>query len=202
MSLLRTIVIMDTAQRLYRQAIQDRLPVLLLAAIVVGIAIGMDGDARRFVNGVGGVLWLVGAFLIFTRSVASGVGWRQIGIVIAVILVLSWLIRPTDPVWAAIGFGWGGVVVGYTGRELGSKLGAMLGALWLPAHLLIAGVRAGIRELRDQPAALRTDPPPTAVLVPLIMVLAAWIFAALAAEWRISRESDTASSSRSPIRSR
>jgi hypothetical protein len=178
---------MDMVHRLWRKAIQDRLPVLVIAAIVVGIAIGMNGEGRRFVNGIGGVLWLVGAFLIFTHSMASGVTWRQVGMVVAVILVLSWLIRPTDPVWAAIGFGWGGLVVGYSGRELGSKLGAMLGALWLPAHLLIAVVRAGIRELRDQPAVLRTDPPPTAVLVPLIIVLAAWIFAALAAEWRMSR---------------
>src|SRR5690242_11710154 len=100
---------MDTAHRLWRQAIQDRLPVLVVAAIVVGIAIGTDGDGRRFVNGIGGILWLIGAFLIFTRSVASGASWRQIGLVIAVILVLSWLIRPTDPVWAVIGFGWGGV---------------------------------------------------------------------------------------------
>jgi hypothetical protein len=193
---------MDTAHRLWRQAIQDRLPVLVVAAIVVGIAIGMDGDGRRFVNGIGGILWLIGAFLIFTRSLASGVSWRQIGLVIAVILVLSWLIRPTDPVWAVIGFGWGGVVVGFSGRDLGSKLGAMLGALWLPAHLLIAVVRAGIREVRDQPAALRTDPPPTAILVPLVMVLAAWIFAALAAEWRMSREGRPLMSPRSPIRTR
>jgi len=37
---------------------------------------------------------------------------------------------------------------------------------------------------------------------PLIMVLAAWIFAALAAEWRRARESGTVLSPRSPIRSR
>ncbi|HYP61992.1 MAG TPA: hypothetical protein VEQ36_16315 [Thermomicrobiales bacterium] len=193
---------MSNAQRFWRQAVEDRLPVLVIAAIVVGIAIGMDGDGRRFVNGIGGVLWLVGAFLIFTRSVASGVTWRQIGLVIVVILVLSSLIRPTDPVWAVIGFGWGGVVVGFAGRDLGSKLGAMLGALWLPAHLFIAVVRAGIRELRDQPAALRTDPPPTAVFVPLIMVLAAWLFAALAAEWRMGRADGKLLVPRSPVRSR
>ena len=158
---------MSNAQRFWRQAVEDRLPVLVIAAIVVGIAIGMDGDGRRFVNGIGGVLWLVGAFLIFTWSVASGVTWRQIGLVIVVILVFTLLIRPTDPVGVVIGFGWGGVVVGFAGRDLGSKLGAMLGALSLPAHLFIAVVRAGIRELRDQPAALRTDPPPTAIFVPL-----------------------------------
>src|SRR4029079_7414618 len=145
---------MDTARRLWRQAIQDGVPVLVLAAIVVGIAIGMDGDSRRFVNGIAGVLWLVGACRIITRATASGVTWRQIGLVIAVILVLSWLIRPTDPIWAVIGFGWGVVVAAYAGRVRGSRLGAMLGSRWLPAHLLIAVVRVGIRELRDQPAAL------------------------------------------------
>jgi hypothetical protein len=193
---------MSTAKRLWRQAIEDRLPFLLAAAVVVGIAIGMNEDSRRIVNGIGGVLWMVGGFLIITRAIAAGVSWRQIGLVLAVILVLSYLIRPTDPVWAAIGFGWGGVVVGYAGGAMGSRLGAMLGALWLPAHLLTAVVRAGIRELRDQPASLRSDPPPTAVVVPMVMVLAAWIFAALAAEWRAGREEDRLLATRSPVRSR
>jgi hypothetical protein len=193
---------METAQRLWRQAIEDRLPVLVAAAIVVGIAIGMNEDARRFVNGIGGLLWMVGAFLIITRSIAAGVTWRQIGLVLAVILILSYLIRPTDPVWAAIGFGWGGAVVGFAGGPLGSRLGAMLGALWLPAHLLMAVVRVGIRELQDQPASLRSDPPPTAVIVPLVMVLAAWLFAALAAEWRSAREGGRLLVPRSPVRTR
>jgi hypothetical protein len=176
--------------------------VLVVAAVVVGIAIGMDEDARRFVNGIGGLLWMAGAFLIITRSIAAGVTWRQIGLVLAVILVLSYLIRPTDPIWAAIGFGWGGVVVGYAGGAYGSRLGAMLGALWLPAHLFMAVVRVGVRELRDQPASLRSDPPPTAVVVPLVMVLAAWLFAALAAEWRAGREDGRLLVPRSPMRSR
>jgi hypothetical protein len=193
---------METATRLWRQAIEDRLPILVAAAVVVGIAIGMNEDSRRVVNGVGGLLWMVGGFLIITRSIAAGVTWRQIGLVLAVILVLSYLVRPTDPVWAIIGFGWGGVVVGYAGGAFGSRLGAMLGALWLPAHLLMAVVRAGIRELRDQPAALRSDPPPTAVVVPLVMVLAAWLFAALAAEWRTGREDGRLLVPRSPVRSR
>jgi hypothetical protein len=193
---------MDTAKRLWRQAIEDRLPVLVVAAVVVGIAIGMDEDARRFVNGIGGLLWMAGAFLIITRSIAAGVTWRQIGLVLAVILVLSYLIRPTDPIWAAIGFGWGGVVVGYAGGAYGCRLGAMLGGLWIPAHLFLAVVRVGVRELRDQPASLRSDPPPTAVVVPLVMVLAAWLFAALAAEWRAGREDGRLLVPRSPMRSR
>ena len=57
---------------------------LVIAAAVVGIAIGMDGDGRRFVNGVGGVLWLVAGFLIVTRALASGVSLRQVGQVVFV----------------------------------------------------------------------------------------------------------------------
>lgn len=157
---------------------------LVAAAVIVGIAIAIGGDTRRLVNGVGGVLWLVAAFLIVTRAVAAGVRWPQIGQVAFVLVILTYLIRPTDPLWALIGFGWGGVAVGFNGRALGSRMGALLGALWLPTHLTIAVMRAVVRNIRDEPVALRSDPPPTAALVPLVMVLAAWVFASLAAEWR------------------
>ena len=116
-------------------------------------------------------------------------------------MILSYLIRPTDPFWAAIGFGWGGVAVGFNGRDLGSKMGAMLGALWLPTHLLLAIARADLRNIRDEPATLRSDPPPTAALVPLIMVVAAWLFASLTAEWRERRAGDRLFTPRSPLRS-
>lgn len=193
---------MDTVNRFWRTAIEDRMPLLVSAAIVVGVAISMDGDSRRTVNGIGGLLWLAAALLIFMRSVAAGVGLRHVLIVAIVIIMLSYLIRPTDPLWAVIGFGWGGVAVGYYGQELGSRLGAMLGALWLPAHLLVAIGRVIVRNLRDEPATLRGDPPPTAMLVPLIMVLAAWVFATLAADWRASRQDGRLLVPRSPVRSR
>ena len=134
--------------------IDDGMPLLIAAAIVVGIAIGLDGDIRKGINGVGGILWLVAAFYIVRGAFAAGVTVMQVAITIGIILVLSSLIRPSDPLLAAIGFGWGGVAVGWIGRGLGSKLGALLGALWLPAHLLIAVARAAIRELQDKPATL------------------------------------------------
>jgi hypothetical protein len=179
---------MQRVSEFWNRAREDRLPLLVAAAIIVGVAIAMGGDARRFVNGVGGVVWLVAGFLIVTRAVASGVSLRQVGQVAFVIVILSYLIRPTDPFWAAIGFGWGGVAVGFNGRDLGSKMGAMLGALWLPTHLLLAVARAVVRNIRDEPAALRSDPPPTAALVPLIMVVAAWMLATLTAEWRARQD--------------
>ncbi len=193
---------MNVAHLYLKRAIRDRMPVLVLAAIVVGIAISIDGDSRRIVNGLGGILWIVATIQIVIGSVAAGVTRKQIGLVIAVILVLSSLITPRDPVWAAIGFGWGGVIVGYSGRHLGSRMGALLGSLWLPAHLVLAITRAGIRELRDQPATLRSDPPPKALLVPLIMVTAAWLFAILAQDWRTARSDGRLLVPRSPVRTK
>ena len=179
---------METLERFWRQALIDRVLLLAVAAGVVGIAISIDGESRRFVNGIGGIIWIVAAARITIRAIGVGVERIQLVLVLTTILVLSVLIRPTDLLWALIGFGWGGVLVGFAGRERGSVLGALLAAWWLPAHLLIAISRSVIRELRDQPAALRSDPPPTALLAPLVMVLAAWMFSVLAANWRIARE--------------
>jgi hypothetical protein len=193
---------MNDARRLTTFAIRDRLPLLLVAAAIVGVAISIDGNSRRLVNGIGALVWVIAAVRIGMQGLAMGVRVRQILLVTGVILVLSWLIRPSDPLWAAIGFGWGGILVGWVGRDLGSTLGALLGALWLPAHLVIAISRSVVRNLQNEPAALRSDPPPTAVLVPLIMVACAWVFAALAAEWRNERESGRGLQPRSPVRPR
>ncbi|HQY29923.1 MAG TPA: hypothetical protein PK691_01480 [Thermomicrobiales bacterium] len=172
----------------FDRARQDQLLPLIAAALIVGVAISIDGDLRKVVNGVGGILWLIAAWFIFRAVMAAGATWKQIAGVIIVILILSSLIPPRDPLVALLGFGWGGVAVGWLGRPVGSRLGALLGAFWLPAHLLIAVARAGIREVRDQPATLRSDPPPTAALVPLIMVLAAWVFACLMQDWLNRRD--------------
>ena len=181
---------MEKLETYWRQAKIDRVLLLAVAAVIVGIAISIDGDIRRIVNGVGGIIWIVSAVRITARAIAVGVERMQFLLVLTTILALSILIRPTDIGWAAIGFGLGGVLVGGVGHERGSIKGALLAAWWLPAHLMIAVSRSILRELRDQPASLRGDPPPTAVLVPLVMVLAAWTLAALAANWRLSRDVD------------
>lgn len=192
---------MNSMRDLWNRAIHDRVQYLVLAAVIIGVAISIDGDARRIVNGIGGIVWLIAGYLIVTRAVSAGVSVKQVFQVAFVILILSYLIRPTDPLWAVIGFGWGGVIVGFNGQNLGSKMGAMLGALWLPAHLLLAVIRAVVRNVSDEPPALRSDPPPTAAVVPLIMVVAAWLFAALAADWRNSRDEAQPGVPRRPFRS-
>jgi len=178
---------MGTVWKLIHRALADKLPLLIGAAGVVGIAIAMDGSGRRTMNGVGGTLWLVAAVVITRATWIAGASRRQMLATGGVILVLSSLVRPSDALLALLGFGAGGAFLGLVGRNLGSKFGAALGALWFPAHIVIAIARAGIRELRDEPAAVRNGPPPTAALVPLIMVLAAWGLAYAAQEWQRER---------------
>jgi hypothetical protein len=61
----------------------------------------------------------------------------------------------------------------------------------LPEHLGVALVKAIVREIRNQPANVRTDPPPTAALVPLAMIVAAWGAAMLVERYR-SRKAEPA----------
>ena len=92
---------MQTAQRLYRQAIADGIFVPVAAAAIVGVAIAIGGDARRAINGIGGMLWLVGTVIVVTRAVAAGINRNQVILIGIVIALLTWLVRPVDPASAA-----------------------------------------------------------------------------------------------------
>src|SRR5688500_19650660 len=63
---------------LYPLSLHDALPILLaLAAVVVGIAISIEGDSRRVVNGIGGIIWIAAAAQITIRAVGVGVQRMQ-----------------------------------------------------------------------------------------------------------------------------
>ena len=150
--------------------------VLLVAAVLVGFAIELDRDVGRALNGLGGVLWLIGAGVLLIEARRSKLDGRRWVVVGAMVLALSWLLSPRDLGSATIGFFVGGWVLALLIRSRGSRLSVigLLPALWLPAHLAIAAAPALYRAVSDQPAAIRTDPPPTAALVPLAMVAMAF----------------------------
>jgi hypothetical protein len=99
-------------------------------------------------------------------------------------LALVLLVKPSDLLWAAIGFAAGGAAIALlaSGRQYDWAL--LLPALWLPVHLLVAISRALVRALTGGEAAVRSDPPPTAALVPCAMVLSALAGAWLVQRWR------------------
>lgn len=163
---------------------------LIIAGIVVAIAILLDGASSRAVNGVGALLWL-GSTAILVREVARGPRWWTVGaLTLAVTVALSTLVEPTSLAAAVPGFAIGGLIVALIApRPVGWAV--LVAGLWLPVHLLTAVIPAIIRAASGGTAAVRTDPPPTAAIVPLAMILAAGA-AGLAVGWRRSRREDAA----------
>lgn len=155
---------------------------LIAASLVVALAILANGSAAKMFNGIGGVLWLASAVMLL-RSLRTSDRFRAyFTLVFAVCLLLVLLVKPANLIWALIGFGVGGVLVGSITGVQALDWGPLLPALWLPTHLLVAVARAAIRSIEGSHAPVRTDPPPTAALVPFAMVVAA-----LAGAWLVVR---------------
>jgi hypothetical protein len=175
------------------QTIRGRRPeeLLLAASVLVGIAIALDGPAARAVNGVAGIGWILAAVLLI-RGFGPGERTRVLAISAIVGLALVLLVRPSNLLWAAIGFTIGGAIVAWLSASRPVTSGALLAALWLPLHLLVAIAKVIVRSIRDQPATVRTDPPPTAALVPFAMVVAAMIGGWLVERWRTGRVASSA----------
>ena len=156
---------------------------LVVAGLIVALAIVLDGQAARSVNGVGGILWLASAGVLVGQLRREAGVLRAFAIAALLTLVLTALFPPSAAVPAIVGFGVAGAVMAlWKGGSI--AWAALLPALWLPMHLVIAVVRSLVSAAFGSGAHLRTDPPPTAALVPLLMVVAAlaggWLVSALA----------------------
>jgi hypothetical protein len=149
--------------------------VLIAAGVLVGVAIALDGPVSKAVNGIAGVLWILAAVLLVRNSRQTAGSTRLFAATVVVGLVLVLAVRPSDLAWAAVGFAAGGAAVAVVATSARERAALLLPALWLPLHLLVAVIKAAIRAIRDQPASVRTDPPPTAALVPLAMIVAAYV---------------------------
>lgn len=151
---------------------------LVLAAAIVGIAITVGGSAARALNGIGALVWVVsGLLLAVTLPIPER---RTVGWIVAIAsgLVLGALVRPGSLPEAAAGFFIAGLVIVLAAGDRAGGWAILAPAIYLPVHLLI-GIGRGIFSERG----VRTDPPPTAAIVPLVMILAAAVAGALAAAY-------------------
>ena len=165
-----------------RDAISDWWPRigLSLAGLVVGLAIVAEGSLARTLNGVGAVLWLIAAIGCVRTVLHNGWHWPTFGVAAIVIVLLALAVRPRDLELAAGGFLIGGAIVAAVGRRAPLAWALLVPALWLPAHLL----RGIVRGLLTEGGQVRTEPPPTAALVPLVMVLAALAGGLIVVAWQ------------------
>jgi hypothetical protein len=151
---------------------------LVLAGAVVGVAIVIGGAAARTLNGVGALLWLISAGLLaFTLPLAQR---RMAGWLAAIVagLLLGGVIRPGTLAEAVIWFAVAGAAVALIASDRLGAWALLVPAIYLPVHLLIGIGRAIMRG-----GAVRTEPPPTPAILPLVMILAAAIGGALAAAY-------------------
>lgn len=152
---------------------------LAVAALLVGIAIVWDGAAARAMNGVGGVLWVACA-VVMVRSLLDDPRRLRLGaLVLALAMVFAVVVRPSDGVIAVVAFGVGGAAIAAASQTRAIEWSVLLPAIWLPVHLAVAIARVAVRAIMDGEASVRTDPPPTTAVVPLLMVSAAWAGAIL-----------------------
>ncbi len=155
---------------------------MVTAAALVGVAIAADGSAARLFNGVGGLLWL-GSFAHNAWSVRRSPHREWSGVlVLGSSLVLAVGIKPHDPLLALLGFGAAGALVAGLGARPAVTWALLVPGAWLPLHIGIAIARAVMNSATEGAVAVRTDPPPTAAIVPLVMVAAA-----IAGGWIVQR---------------
>lgn len=148
---------------------------LFFGALLVGIAIVMDSDAGRLVNGVGGVLWFAAtAALTIVAARSRQPAWLWLLLAVLTITV-AFIVRPSAAVPTLVGFIPAGFVMAAMARRAKLLWATLVPAWYLPAHIGTAVAGAAVRELLGHDAGLRTDPPPTAWMVPLLMVVCALI---------------------------
>lgn len=147
---------------------------LIVAGLVVALAIVTEGAVSRGINGVGALIWMA-SLAALLLGVRDGTRWgTKLGLAALVTLVLSFGVEPTNIATAVPGFAIGGAAIALVSRRP-VVWALMVPALWLPVHLLTAVLPAIVRAANGGEASVRTDPPPTAAVVPLVMIISAGV---------------------------
>src|SRR5690625_4465277 len=135
---------------------------LIAAAVLIGIAIVMDSDLGRVVNGVGGVLWFASAGVLTVSGVRTDVpGWLWL-VLFAVTVVVAFFVTPSAVVPALVGFVPAGFLMAAIAPRRKLLFAALVPAWYLPMHIGTAVIQSVVRAALGHEASIRTDPPPTA----------------------------------------
>jgi hypothetical protein len=149
---------------------------LFLAAAIVGLAIVLGGTTARLLNPIGAVLWLVSAVLLGVSLPPAQRPMLGGAAAIAGGFILGALVRPSGLIEVIVWFALAGAIVVFAAADRIGAWALLVPAIYLPVHLLIGIGRAILGN-----GGVRTDPPPTAAIVPLAMLLGAAAAGALVA---------------------
>lgn len=146
---------------------------LAVATVIVGASIVTDGALSRALNGVAGVTWFASSAMFILEGRRRGSSPLQWAGITALTAVVAFVVKPSDIVLATVGF----VPAGFIAARIAGKnpmlWAKMIPALYLPLHIGTAVLRSVARNALGMESSIRTEPPPTAAVVPAVMVGAA-----------------------------
>ena len=151
---------------------------LVVAIALVAGSIVLEGTVSRILNGLAGVTWIAAAVFLVMAARATRPEPRVWVAVAALTTIVAFVVTPSDFLRAAIGFGVAGAAIALVAGNPETLWARVVVGLYLPLHVGTAMVRAAWRGVTGGESSIRTDPPPTAALVPLVMLLAAMAGAA------------------------
>ena len=146
---------------------------LAVATVIVGASIVTDGSVSKALNGVAGLTWFASSAMFILegqRRGATGLQW--IGIA-ALTAAVAFVVKPSDIVLATVGFVPAGIAAAMIVKREPVFWAKLIPALYLPLHIGTAVLKAVARNAMGNEASIRTDPPPTAAIVPAVMLGAA-----------------------------
>jgi hypothetical protein len=146
---------------------------LIAATVIVGASIVLGDAPGRVLNGAGGLTWFVSAALLAAEGRRRGASRSQWAAIVGLTAAVAFVIRPSDLVLASVGFGVAGLAAGLIAKQDVLLWAKLVPAFYLPMHIGTAVLKAAGRSVLGLESSIRTEPPPTAAIVPAVMVAAA-----------------------------
>ncbi len=174
---------------------------LAVATVLVGASIVADGNLARALNGIAGITWFAATAMFIVDARRRGSTLQQWLTILALTAIVAFVVKPSDIVLATIGFTSAGFIAALAGRRHPLLWAKLVPALYLPLHIGTAVLKAAGRSALGMEASIRTDPPPTAVIVPAVMLVAAivgGIFATMVINRQRARAQDSPQTTTSP----
>lgn len=157
---------------------------LVTATGIVAASILADGQLAKTLNGIGGLTWFASSALLVLAGRESEKHRWQWAATIGLTAAVAFVIKPTDLTLATVGFGATGLAIGVAAKADPVLWAKLIPGLYLPMHIGTAVLKAVGRSALGMEASIRSEPPPTAAVVPFVMVVAAVAGGILAAALR------------------
>lgn len=157
---------------------------LVSATGIVAVSILTDGQLSKALNGVGGLTWFASsALLVMAARGSDKHSWQWAG-TLGLTAAVAFVIKPSDLTLALIGFGPAGFAIAMAAKSNPVLWAKLIPGLYLPMHIGTAILKAAGRSALGMDASIRTQPPPTAAIVPFVMVAAAVVGGVIASTLR------------------